>query len=74
MFLKREISPIVKTDFGYHIILVTDRTNAQHLDFAQVKEKIKNQLKYEREQKAVNKLVDNLLKNAKIEINEKNLR
>lgn len=71
---KGEISPVVKTPFGYHIILVTDRTDPQELDFAQVKEKIKNQLKYEREQKALNELVDNLVKDAKIEINEENLR
>jgi peptidyl-prolyl cis-trans isomerase C len=69
-----EISPIVKSEFGYHIIKLTDYTKPQKLDFIQVKDRIRQSLIHEKTQKAISKLVDKLIKNAKIEINEENLR
>ena len=41
---KGEISGIVKTQFGYHIIKVTGKTPASHQPFAKVKANIKNYL------------------------------
>lgn len=69
-----EISPVVKSEFGYHIIKVTDYTKPQKLDFVQVKDRIRQGLTHEKTQKAISKLVDKLIKDAKIEINEENLR
>ncbi|HUU50039.1 MAG TPA: peptidylprolyl isomerase [Nitrospinota bacterium] len=69
-----EMSPIVKTEFGYHIILVTDQTGPQTLDFVQVKNQIKKRIRHQKTQQAINELLDELIKEAKIEINEENLR
>jgi peptidyl-prolyl cis-trans isomerase C len=69
-----EISPIVKSEFGYHIIKVTDRTKPHQLDFIQVKDSIRKNLDHEKTQKAISTLVDRLVKDAKIEIHEENLR
>lgn len=69
-----EISPIVKTEFGYHIILVTDRTGPQKLDFVQVKNQIKKRIRHQKTQQTINELLDKLISEAKIEINEENLR
>jgi len=69
-----EMSSIVKTEFGYHIILVTDQTGPQTLDFVQVKNQIKKRIKHQKTQQAINELLDELIKEAKIEINEENLR
>jgi parvulin-like peptidyl-prolyl isomerase len=35
------MSDVVATDFGYHIIKVTDRTNGQPSDFNQIKNEVK---------------------------------
>lgn len=69
-----ELSPIVKSEFGYHIIKLTDKTKPQKLDFAQVKDRIRQHLIHERTQKAISNLVDQLIKEAKIVINEEKLR
>jgi len=69
-----EISPIVKSEFGYHIIKVTGRTTPHQIDFIQVKDTIKKNLSHEKTQKAINTMVDQLIKDAKIEVHEENLR
>ena len=69
-----EISPIVKSEFGYHIIKVTGRTKPHQIDFIQVKDTIKKNLSHEKTQKAINTMVDQLIKDAKIEVHEENLR
>lgn len=39
-----EVSEVVKTDFGYHIIKVTDKKEAKDLSFEEMKDDIKEQL------------------------------
>ena len=46
---KGEISEPVKTQYGYHLIQVTDITPAKQLTFAEVKERIRTTLLEEKQ-------------------------
>ena len=61
------ISAVVKSKFGYHIILVTDRMAAGQQPYEKVKEDIKNYLSNQKQLKLLDNLVESLKKNAKIE-------
>jgi peptidyl-prolyl cis-trans isomerase D len=53
-----QISDLVKTQFGYHIIKVTDKRPATTKSLAEVRTQIEDQLKYEQAQSAAQKLAD----------------
>ncbi len=57
----------VKTQFGYHIIMVTDRMAAGQEPFEKVKSSIKEYLVNQKQLKYIDDLVESLKKNAKIE-------
>lgn len=57
----------VKTQFGYHVIKVTDKKPASTDSFDSVKDKILAYLKGTKEEEEVNKLIDSLKSSAKIE-------
>lgn len=59
---KDEVSEIVKSEFGYHIIKVTDKNQGQ-TPFEEVKENIIKILK----EQALTKNIDDIISNAKIE-------
>ena len=59
----------VKTQFGYHIIYVEEKKPATTVPFAQVKERIKAQLKMRKFQEMVKKEAQKLKKKAKIKKN-----
>ena len=61
------VSAVVKSKFGYHIILVTDRMAAGQQPYEKVKEDIKNYLSNQKQLKLLDNLVESLKKNAKIE-------
>lgn len=61
------VSAVVKSKFGYHIILVTDRMAAGQQPYEKVKEDIKNYLSNQKQLKMLDNLVESLKKNAKIE-------
>jgi peptidyl-prolyl cis-trans isomerase C len=65
-----EISGIVKTQFGYHIIKLTGKRSAGIPPFADVKEQIKAKLLPEKQQEVFQKLKDELKKSAKYSIKE----
>ncbi len=65
-----EISPIVKTRFGWHILRVDKKTREQHIPYEQVKQKIRMILTQEKEVKAYDVMAQKLEKNAKIKIFE----
>ena len=57
----------VKTQFGYHIIMVTDRSAAGQEPFEKVKSSIKAYLENQKQIELIDKLTESLKKNAKIE-------
>lgn len=63
----------VKSQFGYHIIVVTDRKAAGQDSFDKVKNNIKDYLENAKQLEAIEKLVDTLKKNAKIEFVKKDM-
>ena len=54
---KDEVSGVVETQFGYHVIKLTDKKEAETVPFDEVKEKIVNFLKNQKIQKGVQELV-----------------
>jgi peptidyl-prolyl cis-trans isomerase C len=63
-----EISDVVETQFGYHIIKVTEKKDAEAPDFDEIKEKIAAFLKGQKTQKAVFEHVTKLRTESKVEI------
>ena len=61
------ISGLVETQYGYHIIKVTDRVEAGTTPFEKVKDEIKFYLETQEQIKVLKNLTDGLMKNAKIE-------
>lgn len=61
----------VKTQFGYHVILVTDRRPAGTESFDKVKNNLKESLTNEKEIKAIDDIVNAAKKKAKIEYIDK---
>jgi peptidyl-prolyl cis-trans isomerase C len=62
-----QMSDIVETQFGYHLIKVTDKKPATKMAFEDVKDKIKETLKKARVQKEITKYVEELKEKAKVE-------
>jgi peptidyl-prolyl cis-trans isomerase C len=62
-----EVSDVVETQFGYHIIKLTEKKEAGVTKFDEVKERIQEYLKGTKMQKAVADYIDNLKVKAKIE-------
>ena len=65
-----EMSNVVETKFGYHVIKVTDKKPESVTEFDKEKEKLSNYLKREKIQKAVEEYVAKLKQTAKIDILE----
>jgi parvulin-like peptidyl-prolyl isomerase len=65
-----EISDLVKTEFGYHIIKVTDKKEATGKEFEEKKEELKDKLVAQKEKEAVNNWLEEVRDNAKIVIED----
>ena len=63
-----QISDVVETQFGYHIIKLTDHKAAQTIKFADAKNRIEEYLKKQQAQKPLVDYIENLKKQDKIEI------
>lgn len=61
------LSGIVKTQFGYHIIFVTDRMAAGQEPFEKVKNDIKSYLGNQKQLASIDNLIESVKKNASIE-------
>ncbi len=56
----------VKTQFGYHVIYVEEKKPAQTIPFAEVKERIKQNLKMEKFKEKIKKIAQDLRSKAKV--------
>ncbi|MDP2980824.1 MAG: peptidylprolyl isomerase, partial [Candidatus Omnitrophota bacterium] len=65
---KDQMSPVVETQFGYHIIKVTDKKAAHTLTYEEVSKDIEKFLISKNKRDQINKTVEGLKKTAKIEI------
>ena len=65
-----QMSGVLKSTYGFHIVRVLDRKGAVHLNYEQAKAKIVKQLVGERQQMVFNKWLEKTLKSAKIERND----
>ncbi|MDP2921113.1 MAG: peptidylprolyl isomerase [Candidatus Omnitrophota bacterium] len=65
---KDQISPVVETQFGYHIIKVIDKKTAHTLTYEEVSKDVENFLMNKNKRDQVNKTVEGFKKGAKIEI------
>jgi peptidyl-prolyl cis-trans isomerase C len=62
-----QVSDVVTTQFGYHLIRVTERQEAQMLAFSDVKEDIANHLRREQKMKKIGDYIEKIKKNADIQ-------
>jgi len=62
-----EVSDIVKSDFGFHIIKVTDKTEAGTTSYEDVKESIKNNLLNQKKAQVMEEYIEKLKEEATIE-------
>jgi peptidyl-prolyl cis-trans isomerase C len=63
-----EVSDIVETQFGYHIIKLTEKKSAAAVEYKDVKAKIEEFLKGQKVNEAIQKYLEETKKTAKIEI------
>ena len=63
-----EVSDIVETQFGYHLIKVTDKKPAETKSYDQVKDELAKYLKQERVKQQLSQYIDQLRSKDKIEI------
>ena len=63
-----DVSDVIETQFGYHIIYKTDHEDAHEADFDDVREKIRDFIRHARRGEAVTAYVDELKAKAKIEV------
>lgn len=63
-----EVSDIVKTRFGYHLIKVVDKKPESTVPYAEIKDRLAQYLKRDKVQKEIKQLVEKLRKEAKVEM------
>lgn len=62
-----QVSNMVETRFGYHLIMVTERTPESTLSYEEVKDRLEQYLKQQKVQEEIAAYVETLKSNAKIE-------
>ena len=61
-----KVSGIVETQFGYHLIKVTDKKLARTIPYKEVQFRLEQHLKKEKEKTEIQDYIENLKKSAKI--------
>lgn len=67
------ISPVIKSEFGYHIFKVVERRPAAVVKLSEVKDKIVTKLQQEKSEQEFNSWYEPIRKKAKVDIDEKAL-
>lgn len=65
-----EISPVIKTEYGYHIFLLTERKKAGRQTYAEAKDKISKKLRQDAADTELAAWIEKLKKETKIEVKE----
>ena len=68
---KGETSPVFKSQFGYHILKLTDRVEPSLKDFKVVKTRLEGRLLNEKRSRGLKAFIEKIKGNAKVEIDEK---
>jgi len=68
-----EISGVVKTQFGFHVIKLLDKKPVEARKYEEVEGEIKSKLLQEKQAEAFNKLIESLKNGAKVSVDEKTL-
>ncbi len=68
-----QVSDIIKTQFGYHIIKLTDKKEPRAVELSEVKGSIEKELKDKAQRETFDNLIINLKSKARIKMNEKML-
>jgi peptidyl-prolyl cis-trans isomerase C len=66
-----QVSDIIKTQFGYHIVKVTDKKEPRAVELSEVKGAIEKELRDKAQRETFDNLLKNLRSKARIKINEK---
>jgi len=66
-----QVSDIIKTRFGYHIIELTDRKPAAYQDFDEVKDTVRTTIVRDRQRESFDQFTEQLKEKAKISVNDK---
>jgi peptidyl-prolyl cis-trans isomerase C len=66
---KNQFSQVFRSDYGYHIFQLVGKRKAKKLKFAEVKDKIRNILRQQREKEEFNRWFFDLKKQADIKVN-----
>jgi parvulin-like peptidyl-prolyl isomerase len=69
-----DVSDIITSQFGYHIIKLSEKIPAKKVDLSEVKDPIKDHLLQEKIQKAAPEYVAKLVKNADLQIMDEKLK
>ena len=69
-----QISDVITTQYGYHIIKLLGKTPAKKVEYATVSDKIKDYLKTQKTDKLATAYLDKLKKNADVEILDPDLK
>jgi peptidyl-prolyl cis-trans isomerase C len=64
---KNEVSDIVETQFGYHLIKMVDRMDARTVPLEEIKDKLSAHIIKQKENQALNSYIEKLRKDASIE-------
>ena len=71
---KDEISKIVRTQFGWHIIQVTEKKPAGVLEFSEVEPRLKRELRNQAIQQALQEYLEKLRAESQIVMHEENIQ
>ena len=63
-----KLSDVITTQFGFHVLQVLERTPAGEVEFAEVKDRIRQGLRQQKAGEAARKHVEGLRATAKVEI------